>query len=200
MAKLKYLIVHCADTPQGRIITPDDIDLWHIGAKRHTDGTVTFKGVRYDNIEKMRGLQLILPSGKIVKAMNTYGRGWKQRGYADMINADGSITNLTPYDFDDVISPSELTNGASGYNSNSRHVVLPGGQYVNGNSPKELLETNELFSTEILDGLVTYINMQKEMIPNIKVIGHNEISRKLCPGFDVQRYLIARGIANDFKL
>lgn len=31
--KLKYLIIHCTDTPEGREVTPEDIILWHTGPK-----------------------------------------------------------------------------------------------------------------------------------------------------------------------
>lgn len=50
MAELKYLMIHCTDTPEGRSISSDDIRKWHLeerGWKRvgysdmiHLDGTL----------------------------------------------------------------------------------------------------------------------------------------------------------------
>lgn len=190
MGKLRYLFVHAASTPFGRDLTPDDIDLWHLGAKNHGDGTMTYLGKRQP-IEKLEGLYLKLPSGKEVLVTKTNGRGWKSRGYADLLKQSGELVNLTPYDFDDQITSMELTNGARGYNSNARHIVLPGGYLQNGELPtkENLAKPEELYNDKVLKGLVDYLKMQKELVPGIQIKGHNEVAKKSCPGFDVQEFI-----------
>ena len=89
--KIKFLILHCTATPEGRKVTKEDIIKWHTSP-----------------VEKG-------------------GRGWSRPGYSDMIDLDGSIVNITPYDNDDDIEAWELTNGAVGTNQFSRHIVYVGG-------------------------------------------------------------------------
>ena len=55
------------------------------------------------------------------------GRGWKKVGYSDLLKRDGSIENLNDYNEDNWIDAGEITNGAAGFNSNSRHICLVGG-------------------------------------------------------------------------
>ena len=54
------------------------------------------------------------------------GRGWKQVGYTDIIHLDGSVERLVDNNEDANVDPWEITNGAKGYNSVSRHVVYAG--------------------------------------------------------------------------
>ena len=54
------------------------------------------------------------------------GRGWKQVGYTDMIHLDGSVERLVENNEDANVDPWEITNGAKGYNSTSRHIVYVG--------------------------------------------------------------------------
>lgn len=55
------------------------------------------------------------------------GRGWKQVGYTDIIHLDGKVERLVNNNEDANVDPWEITNGAKGYNSVSRHVVYAGG-------------------------------------------------------------------------
>ena len=68
---------------------------------------------------------------------------------------------------------------AKGYNSVSRHVVCVGG----GKNK----DTRTLDQIEALEKYVKHKNH-----PQIKVIGHNQVSSKYCPSFDVEAWL--RGI------
>ncbi|OWP34023.1 hypothetical protein CBG55_07780 [Prevotella intermedia] len=88
---MKFLVIHCTATPDGREVTSDEIRAWHTNANS--------KG----------------------------GRGWKQVGYTDMIHLDGRIERLVANNEDANVDPWEVTNGAAGYNSVSRHIVYVGG-------------------------------------------------------------------------
>lgn len=195
MGKMQYLVVHTTDTPFNRTITPDDIDMWHKGVRHNKNGTYTFLGKTYKSKVELTNQFLRLPSGIVVKASNTNGRGWTQRGYSDMITQKGELLNLTPYDFDAVIDSNEITNGAAGYNSNSRHVVLNGGwskdgKFRNGLDANGVLLKPELvYTDDTLHKLIEYIKMQKEIVPTVVVVGHNELANKNCPNFDVQLFL-----------
>ena len=52
------------------------------------------------------------------------GRGWKQVGYTDMVHLDGKVERLVDNNEDAQVDPWEITNGAKGYNSTSRHVAV----------------------------------------------------------------------------
>ena len=145
MKKLKYLVIHCTDTPEGMKVTKEMLHQWHIEE-----------------------------------------RGWSRLGYADMIHANGTIENLTPYNDDEFVDPWEVTNGAFGFNGNGRHVV-----YVGGGSG---IDTRTFEQVEALE---KYVKQTIENYPNIKVIGHNQVSQKYCPSFDVPTWL--RGICVDSK-
>jgi hypothetical protein len=113
-------------------------------------------------------------------------RGWSRVGYADMIHLDGSIENLIPYNNDDVVDPWEISNGARGYNSTSRHVVYVGGG--NGTDTRTF---------DQIEALERYVKQTIDQHPNIVVIGHNQISTKNCPSFNVPQWL--QGVCVDFK-
>lgn len=198
MAKMKYLVIHCTDSPYTREIIPDDLWKWHLGPKKNSDGTFTFMSMRYD-YENMKDKYLKLPSGKKVKALTCGGRGWKQVGYSDLIQRSGNLINLVPYTFDDVINSYEITNGASGYNSVSRHVVLAGGWtdptcgYIikNGIDPqtKKYFKPEVLYTPQQIETLLTYIEMQVRIVPSLIIVGHNQLAAKTCPNFDVNQFL-----------
>lgn len=110
-------------------------------------------------------------------------RGWSRVGYSDLIQLDGTIVNLIEFDQDDTVDPWEISNGASGYNSISRHVVYAGGG--------KGVDTRTLEQRKALEVYVKY-NLLR--FPNIKVIGHNQVSTKQCPSFDVPKWLREIGI------
>ena len=64
------------------------------------------------------------------------GRGWKQVGYTDMFHLDGSVERLVQNNEDANVDPWELTNGAAGFNSVSRHIVYVGGLAKTARLPK----------------------------------------------------------------
>lgn len=197
MAKMKYLVIHTTDTPYDRKVTKADIEQWHLMPRKNNDGTLTYKGKTYKSVSE-------LPSEKVagLDIKKYTGRGWKVPGYADMITRDGEVVNIVPYNNDDVINASEITNGATGYNSNSRHVVLAGGWSKDGKIKNGKHEDGsyflpqELYTPEQINALLEYINRQRKLVPNVIIVGHNELSQKTCPNFDVQLFLKNHNIKN----
>lgn len=152
MGKLKYLVLHCTATPEGRKVTSDDIRAWH------------------------------------TNPVSKGGRGWRQVGYTDMIHQDGWVERLVDNNEDMNVDPWEVTNGAAGYNSTSRHVVYVGGVARDGKTPKDTRTSAQLKAME------AYVKDFHRSFPSVRIIGHNELAAKACPSFDVQKWLQSIGI------
>lgn len=116
------------------------------------------------------------------------GRGWKQVGYTDLIHLDGCIERLVDNNEDANVDPWEVTNGAAGYNSTSRHVVYAGGCGKDGKTPKDTRTDAQLKAME------AYVKDFHERFPQVRIVGHNELAAKACPSFDVQKWLEQVGI------
>lgn len=116
------------------------------------------------------------------------GRGWKQVGYTDMIHLDGRVERLVENNEDMNVDPWEVTNGATGYNSVSRHVVYVGGVARDGKTPKDTRTPAQLKTME------AYVKDFHRRFPSVRIIGHNELAAKACPSFDVQKWLQSIGI------
>lgn len=151
MAQLKYLVIHCTATPEGRDVTPEDIRRWH------------------------------------TSPVSAGGRGWKQVGYTDLIRLDGTVERLVNNNEDANVDPWEITNGAKGYNSISRHIVYAGGCDKSMNPKDTRTAAQE-------KALIAYVKDFHRRFPNVRIIGHNEIAAKACPSFDVQKWLKSIGI------
>lgn len=116
------------------------------------------------------------------------GRGWKQVGYTDLIHLNGKVERLVNNNEDANVDPWEITNGAKGYNSISRHVVYVGGVVADGETAKD---TRTKAQKEVMEGYVKEFHRKH---PNVRIIGHNEVAAKDCPSFDVQVWLKEIGI------
>ncbi len=116
------------------------------------------------------------------------GRGWKQVGYTDMIHLDGELERLVPNNEDAVVDNCEITNGAAGYNSVSRHLVYVGGLEKGTMKPKDTR------TAEQLEAMREYVTQFHKRFPKVKIVGHNELAKKDCPCFDVQEWLKKIGI------
>ncbi|MDR0505454.1 MAG: N-acetylmuramoyl-L-alanine amidase [Dysgonamonadaceae bacterium] len=149
---LKYLVIHCTATPEGREVTSAEIRKWHT-----------------DPVSKG-------------------GRGWSQVGYTDLIHLDGKVERLVQNNEDAYVDGWEVTNGATGYNSVSRHIVYAGGVAKDGKTAKDTRTPAQLTSLE------NYVKGFHRGQPGIKIIGHNEVAKKACPSFDVQKWLKQIGI------
>ena len=116
------------------------------------------------------------------------GRGWKQVGYTDMIHLDGKVERLAGNNEDDEVDPWEITNGAAGYNSTSRHVVYVGGVAKDGRTAKD---TRTPAQREAMEAYVKDFNKR---FPSIPIVGHNQLAAKACPSFDVPAWLKEIGV------
>lgn len=116
------------------------------------------------------------------------GRGWKQVGYTDMIHLDGKVERLVKNNEDANVDPWEVTNGAAGYNSTSRHVVYVGGVAKDGKTAKDTRTAAQLKAME------AYVKDFHKRFPGIPIVGHNQLAAKACPSFDVPAWLKSIGI------
>lgn len=154
MSRLKYLVIHCTATPEGREVTAADIRHWHC-----------------DPVSKG-------------------GRGWKQVGYTDLIHLDGNVERLVDNNEDANVDPWEVTNGAAGYNSVSRHIVYAGG--VDANDRKRTRDTRTEAQKEALRKYVLDFHRR---FPTVRIVGHRELNpSKACPSFNVGSWLKSIGI------
>lgn len=152
MAKLKYLVIHCTATAEGREVSSDEIRAWH------------------------------------TNPVSKGGRGWRVVGYTDMIHLDGRVERLVDNNEDANVDPWEVTNGANGYNSVSRHIVYVGGLTSDGKTAKDTRTKAQKQAME------TYVKDFHKRFPKVRIIGHREIAAKDCPSFDVQSWLKTIGI------
>lgn len=149
--ELKYLVIHCTATAEGREVTSSEIRHWHT-----------------DPVSKG-------------------GRGWRQVGYTDMIHLDGTVERLVKNNEDARVDSWEITNGAKGYNSVSRHVV-----YVGGCDKR--LKPKDTRTAAQKAALRAYVLDFHRRFPKVKIIGHCELAAKACPSFDVRKWLKEIGI------
>lgn len=152
MAKLKYLVIHCTATAEGREVTASQIRAAH------------------------------------TNPVSKGGRGWRVVGYTDMIHLDGNIERLVDNNEDANVDPWEVTNGAKGYNSISRHIVYAGGLASDGKTAKDTRTKAQK------EALKRYVLDFHRRFPEVRIIGHNEVAAKACPCFDVQAWLKEIGI------
>lgn len=151
MARLKYLVIHCTATAEGRDVTAAQLRAAH------------------------------------TNPVSKGGRGWRVVGYTDMIHLDGRIERLVDNNEDANMDPWEITNGAKGYNTVSRHVVYVGGLDKKRKPKDTRTEAQKRAMAE-------YVKDFHRRHPDVKIIGHNEVAAKDCPCFDVQKYLKEIGI------
>lgn len=109
------------------------------------------------------------------------GRGWKQVGYTDMVHLDGRVERLVPNNEDAYVDGWEVTNGAKGYNSTSRHIVYVGGKTTDGRPADTRTPAQK-------EALRAYVNDFRKRFPCADVCGHRDLPgvAKACPCFDVR--------------
>ncbi len=115
------------------------------------------------------------------------GRGWKQVGYTDLVHLDGHIERLVRNNEDNHVDPWEITNGAAGYNSVSRHVVYVGGV-------DRQMQPKDTRTPQQRQALADYVLDFHRRFPQVRIVGHNQLAAKACPSFDVAAWLRDIGI------
>lgn len=152
MARLKYLVIHCTATPEGREVSAADIRRWH------------------------------------TSPVSQGGRGWKQVGYTDLVHLDGKVERLVGNNEDANVDAWEVTNGAKGYNSVSRHIVYAGGC-------DRQMQPKDTRTAAQKEALAAYVRDFHRHFPSVRIVGHRELNGgKACPSFDVQAWLKEIGI------
>ena len=116
-------------------------------------------------------------------------RGWKQPRYTDIIRLDGTVERITGNNEDAEADPWEITNGAKGYNSVSRHIVYAGGCDSRMN-PKDTRTPAQKRAME------EYVKDFHRRFPGVRIVGHRDLPgvKKACPSFDVGAWLREIGI------
>ena len=149
---MKYLVIHCTATPEGREVSSAEIRRWH------------------------------------TSPVSQGGRGWKQVGYTDMVHLDGRVERLVGNNEDANVDTWEVTNGARGYNSVSRHIV-----YVGGCDKK--MQPKDTRTSAQKRAIEAYVKDFRKRFPDVRIVGHRDLnSGKACPSFDVRSWLNEIGI------
>lgn len=115
-----------------------------------------------------------------VQSIQNYWRkdlGWRNPGYHRLIDAEGLIHNLFPFD--------RVSNGVRGYNRDSIHISYIGG--------KKFDDRNERQKDAIIMAIQCALDYALPHIPIIQ--GHRDFGvPKTCPRFDAkEEYLWLRG-------
>ena len=154
--ELKYLVIHCTATPEGREVTSAEIRRWHTSPE-------------------------------------PVGRGWKQVGYTDMFHINGGVERMCANNEDGIVDNWEITNGAAGHNTVSRHVVYVGGMSKgasNGANNGTCSIAKDTRTALQKEAMKRYVRAMMIKFTNIKVVGHRDLDNgKACPSFDVGQWL-----------
>lgn len=113
-----------------------------------------------------------------VRRWHVEERGWSDIGYHYLIRQSGAYELGRDLDNDGDVDE-EVGAHAFGYNGNSIGIALAGGKARDGGQAFN-------FRYEQLLQLVHLVKFLKTRYPDAEVIGHNEVSNKDCPMFDVR--------------
>jgi len=105
-----------------------------------------------------------------IRKWHVEGNGWSDIGYHEVIRRNGLIEAGRPH--------SKAGAHAKGHNKNSIGICLVGGVDKNNNAQFNFTRAQLMSLLGLVDGL-------KQKYPKAKVIGHNSVSSKECPSFDV---------------
>lgn len=111
-----------------------------------------------------------------IRHWHVNGNGWSDIGYHFVIRRDGSI---------ELGRPIEAAGAhAKGHNADSIGICMVGGKARDGKQAANFTAAQWATLSDLVG-----IQQQKHDIET--VIGHNEVSDKACPAFDVQAWLAA---------
>ena len=112
---------------------------------------------------------------------------WSRLGYSLLVKRNAKLNILIPFDRDDVIDSWEISNGARGWNGRTKHLCWAGGRGAGG------AEDNRTHEQKLV--MEATVKMLVMLCPDIKLIGHNQVSKKYCPSFNVPEWAESVGIA-----
>ncbi len=127
------------------------------------------------------------------------GRGWSRAGYHWVIEREPcKVMPLVPMNDDEVLEPSERSNGVRGYNKDSIHVCYVGGLNEKGRPANNI-------TAEQTEELVALLQTLVKNRPGLQqIVGHTDLySLKKCPSFDVATFLhkhLPRSFAKKYAL
>ena len=110
---------------------------------------------------------------ELIRKWHVEERGWSDVGYHYLIRRDGSVETGR-----DINRPGAH---AVGHNSHSIGLAIAGGKARGDESP-----TN--FTQAQWDSLEDFVVSLVEQFPDPNVIGHNNVSKKACPTFNVKKW------------
>ena len=110
-------------------------------------------------------------------------RGWLKIGYNFVIKRDGTLETGRQL--------MEIPAHAKGYNHKSIGIAMCGGVTEDDIN---IQENN--FLPKQWETLNKLLIKMTEKFPKATILGHNEISKKFCPSFDVQKWLEDKPYAN----
>ena len=108
-----------------------------------------------------------------IKDWHVNERGWRDIGYHKVIKRNGDV--------EDGRDIRDSGAHAAGYNSKSVGLCMVGGMAEDNSA-----ENN--FTAQQWTALLDLVKQLKTNYPEAEIIGHNEISEKECPSFDVQKW------------
>lgn len=110
-----------------------------------------------------------------IRDWHVNGNGWADIGYHDVIRRNGLVESGRPHDVAGA--------HAKGYNQSSIGICLIGGLQDKKKLASQYAEFN--FTQEQMMSLFVYVAAMKKKYPGVKIVGHNELSTKGCPMFNV---------------
>lgn len=118
-----------------------------------------------------------------IRRWHVEGNGWSDIGYNGVVLIDGSYEDGRDTDGDGEIFD-EVGAHAYGYNRKYLGIVYIGGMDKDGN-PKDTRtpEQNAMLVKKVFEWKSRF------GIKNENIIGHNEVSNKSCPCFDVRKWI-----------
>jgi hypothetical protein len=101
---------------------------------------------------------------------------------------DGKAERLVQNNEDANVDNWEITNGATGINGVSRHIVYAGGLSKDGKTAKDTRTPAQRTALE------KYVKDFHRRFPSVEIKGHNEFANKACPSFSVPAWLKTIGL------